>query len=79
MNTKTPLVLIVIAVLLSGCTDRSKEAEKAKEEAAAKAHADAAKKEMQTLPQAFSTPDYYKKNERPESSSSAAKSEPTKK
>lgn len=51
-------------MVTSGCIDRDRAAEKAKEEAAAKARADAAKKEMETLPKTFSTPDYYKKNER---------------
>lgn len=60
----------ILAALLFGsaCTD-TKEA-KAKEDAAAKARADAAKKEMETLPDTFSTPDYYKKNQ-------PAKSQPT--
>ena len=62
MKTILPLVLCAALVLAAGCSERSKEAEKKKQESAAKAHADAAKKEMQTLPEVFSTPEYYKKS-----------------
>lgn len=53
-----------VAVLLAvGCSDREAEARKAREEAEAKARAEAARKEMDALPKAFQTPDYFKKNE----------------
>ena len=60
----------ILAALLFGsaCTD-TKDAN-AKDDAAAKARANAAKKEMETLPDTLSTPDYYKKNQ-------PAKSQPT--
>ncbi len=66
-------ILIVAGLLLcAACTDtsREREAKKAKEDADAKLRADAAKKEMETLPNTFSTPDYYKKNQ-------PAKAQPT--
>lgn len=47
----------------SGCVDREADARKAREEAEAKAKAEAARKEMEALPKAFQTPDYFKKNE----------------
>ena len=54
----------VLLVLLSvGCTDREAEARRIKEEADAKARADAARKEMDALPKAFKSRDYFKKNE----------------
>jgi hypothetical protein len=61
---KTHLIIgISLAVLLaSGCTHREAEARKAKEEAETKARAMAARKEMEALPKAFQTPDYFKKN-----------------
>ena len=62
---KNPLVMVMsLAVLLvSGCVDREAEARKVKAEAEANARAEAARKEMNTLPNAFQTPDYFKKNE----------------
>jgi len=54
----------VVAVLLAvGCSDRETEARKAREDAEAKARAEAARREMEALPKAFQTPDYFKKNE----------------
>ncbi len=60
MKTINPFIFTIFFVLASGCTDKAKEAEKAKQDADAKARADAAKKEMQTLPQTFK-PRYNKK------------------
>ena len=80
MKTILYAVLAVAVMLAAGCTDREREAQKAKQEAAAKARADAAKKEMETLPKTFSTPDYYKKNEPTKTSASVpATTEPSKK
>ena len=56
-------VLLIALMVTSGCVDREAEAKRAKEEADAKARAEAARKEMDALPKAFQTPDYYKKNE----------------
>ena len=54
---------VLLVLLSAGCTDREAEARRIKEEADAKARADAARKEMDALPKAFQTPDYFKKNE----------------
>jgi hypothetical protein len=55
---------VSLAVLLaSGCKDREVEAGKAKEMAEAKARAEAARTEMDALPKAFKSRDYFKKNE----------------
>jgi hypothetical protein len=63
MKMKSFAILLYLMSLVTACSDGKREAEKAKADASAKARADAAKKEMETLPKAFSTPDYYKKNE----------------
>ncbi len=64
MKTGTEIaVLFTSCVLLAGCTDRETEARKAKEEADAKARAEAARKEMDTLPKTFKSRDIFKKNE----------------
>jgi hypothetical protein len=62
---KTHLVIgVSLAVLLAcGCTDRKAEARRAKEEADARARADAARKEMEALPKAFKSPQFFKLNE----------------
>lgn len=62
---KKPLVIgMALAVLLvSGCVDREAEARKAKAEADAKARAETARKEMDTLPKAFKSPQFFKLNE----------------
>jgi alkanesulfonate monooxygenase SsuD/methylene tetrahydromethanopterin reductase-like flavin-dependent oxidoreductase (luciferase family) len=54
---------LFIVVLVSACTDREAEARRAKEEADAKARAEAARKEMDALPKAFKSRDYFKQNE----------------
>ena len=56
-------ILLIALMVTSGCVDREAESKRAKEEADAKARAEAARKEMDALPKAFQTPDYYKKNE----------------
>ena len=58
------LISAVLAFLLtSGCSRHEAEARRAKEEAEAKARAEAARNEMDALPKAFRTPDYFKRNE----------------
>lgn len=54
---------VLLVLLSTGCTDREAEARRVKEEADAKARADAARKEMDALPKAFKSRDYFKKNE----------------
>lgn len=64
MKTGTKIAVIFAScVLFAGCTDREAEARKAKEEADAKARAEAARKEMDTLPKTFKSRDIFKKNE----------------
>ena len=61
---KCLIVGISIAVVLaSGCRDREEEIRKGKEDADAKARAEAARKEMEALPKTFKSRDYLKKNE----------------
>ncbi|HVZ65047.1 MAG TPA: hypothetical protein VG936_10785 [Lacunisphaera sp.] len=51
-----------VALAFSGCSDRKAEVQR-KQDADAKARAEAARKEMEKLPKTFQTPDYFKKNE----------------
>jgi hypothetical protein len=62
MKTKFIIGGVLLVLLAVGCTDREAKARRAKEEADAKARAEAARKEMDALPKAFQTPDYFKKN-----------------
>lgn len=50
-------------MVAGGCTDREAESKRAREDAEAKARAEAARKEMEALPKAFPPRDYFKKNE----------------
>lgn len=59
-----PYILFIITVLVSGCADKKATEDKARQDADAKARADAAKKEMQTLPEAFK-PRYNRKLDQP--------------
>lgn len=63
MITKLTAGGVLIALLVTGCTDREAESRRAREEAEAKARAEAARKEMDALPKAFRSRDYFKKNE----------------
>lgn len=54
--------VILLAFFASACTDREAETRRAKEEAETRVRAEAARKEMNALPQAFQTPDYFKRN-----------------
>ena len=63
MKTKFIVGGMLLVLLAVGCTDREAEARRAKEEADAKARAEAARKEMDALPKAFKSRDYFKKNE----------------
>jgi hypothetical protein len=64
-------VSLVALLLAAACTDRKAEKKRAREEAEAKARAEASRKEMDALPKAFQTPDYFKKNQ-PEKKSDPA-------
>lgn len=63
MKSPIKIVLSMVLVAMFGCSEKAAQAEKARQDADAKARAQAAKKEMETLPKVFSTPDYLKKNE----------------
>ena len=78
--TMIPL-LVASALVVTGCSkDSAKQAEKSRQDAEAKARANAARKEMETLPKVFSTPDYFKKNEPAKSDATTpAKTDPQKK
>jgi len=54
---------LFIVLLVSACTDREAGARRAKEEAEAKARAEAARKEMDALPKAFKSEPFFKLNE----------------
>ncbi len=61
---KTPTitgVLLMTLMFAGGCVDREAEARRARDEAEAKARAEAARKEMETLPKVFKNRDYLKK------------------
>jgi hypothetical protein len=62
MKTPTMTGLLLMTVLVAGgCVDREAEARRVREEAEAKARAEAARKEMETLPKVFKNRDYLKK------------------
>ena len=63
MKPTIPLILILMTVASSGCSESKKQTEKAQADAAAKARAEAAKKEMDTLPKVFRSRDIFEKNE----------------
>lgn len=71
MKTFCPTILLVISISLAGCTDREAAAKKAQEDAAAKARAEAARKEMETVPKVF-RPQYHNKRLEPEKAPSQA-------
>lgn len=56
------LTVALASIFSSACSDQ-RAAQKVKEEAEAKARADAARKEMDTLPKTFKSRDIFKKNE----------------
>ena len=55
--------LSLAVFLTTGCRDREEESRRAKEDADAKARAEAARKEMEALPKAFKSPQFFKLNE----------------
>ena len=62
---KSPLLIgfCCVALLAAGCTDQETKPSISREDKAAEARAEAARKEMEALPKAFQTPDYFKKND----------------
>ena len=75
MKTRLLLGLSLVVLLATGCTDREAEARRAREDAEAKARAEAARKEMEALPKTFKSRDYFKKIE-PEKKSEPAPAAP---
>ncbi|MFT3868413.1 MAG: hypothetical protein QM715_07940 [Nibricoccus sp.] len=61
---KTMLIAggVLLALFATACTDREAEARRAREEAEAKARAEAARKEMDALPNAFKSEPFFKLN-----------------
>jgi hypothetical protein len=58
------LITSACAMLLSlGCSVQDTGAERTKENREAQVRAEAVRKEMETLPKAFQTPDFFRKNE----------------
>ena len=55
--------LSLAVFLTTGCRDREEESRRAKEDADAKARAEAARKEMEALPKAFKSPQFFKLND----------------
>ncbi len=53
MKTIRFFLLLLIAAVVSGCADKKATEEKARQDADAKARAEAARKEMETLPKVF--------------------------
>ncbi len=81
MKTICPLFFFLIGAAVAGCADKKAAEEKARRDADAKARADAARKEMQTLPQVF-RPRYDGKRLEPEptkTDSTTAGTDPAKK
>jgi hypothetical protein len=58
-------ILLGIALLLTGCTEKATATQSAQEDAAAKARAEALKKEMKTAPKVFSNLNPLKTNQPP--------------
>ncbi len=63
MQTKLIIWGAIAVLFFAGCSNREAEARKAREEAEAKARAEAARKEMDALPKAFKSPPFFKLNE----------------
>jgi hypothetical protein len=81
MKTLCPFMLMLVTALISGCADKKAAEQKARDEAAAKMQAEAARKEMETAPKVF-RPQYHNKRLEPEAkpaSSGATATQPEKK
>lgn len=80
MKTNRPVILaLAVVTLLTGCAEKQAATKKAEEEAAAaKARADATRKEMETVPKVF-RPQYHNKRLEPEPNVTQPKQESEKK
>jgi hypothetical protein len=63
MKTSSFLAVIIAVALSTGCSKDAAQTGKARQEAEAKARSEAVRKESETLPKTFSTPNYFEKNE----------------
>lgn len=63
MVSKPAVGGVLFVILFIGCSDHEAVERRARAEADAKARAEAARSEMEALPKAFETPDYFKKNQ----------------
>jgi hypothetical protein len=70
MKPICPLMLALAATLIVGCADKKAAEQKSRDDAAAKAQAEAARKEMETVPKVF-RPQYHNKRLEPETKSAA--------
>lgn len=68
MKTTLKIGAFATVLLVVGCADREAEPRRAREDAEAKARAEAARKEMDALPKTFKSRDIFKKNEPTEKS-----------
>lgn len=62
MKTLLKMGSVLTVLLAVGCADREAEARKAREDAEAKARAEAARKEMEALPKTFTSPPFFQRN-----------------
>jgi hypothetical protein len=75
MKSRSLLISILAIAVITGCSEARKQDQNAKADAEAKARADMAKKEMDTLPKVFRSRDIFKKVEPTNTQSTTA--EPT--
>ena len=72
MNIYIAVGVLLVCSSQFGCSKRDAEQDSQKAAAEAKARSEAARKEMDTLPKQFQSPDYFKKNDLKKKSESAA-------
>lgn len=65
MKILPPIIFMLVSALFSGCADKKAAEQKARDEAAAKMQAEAARKEMETASKVF-RPQYHNKRLEPE-------------
>lgn len=76
MKTILKIGAIVAVILAAGCADREAEARRGREDAEAKARAEAARKEMEALPKTFKSRDIFKQNDPEEKSAPVPEEKP---
>jgi hypothetical protein len=80
MKTLCPFMLVLVTALIAGCADKKAAEQKARDEAASKLQAEAARKEMEAAPKVFRA-QYHNKRLEPETkpAPSGANATPAKK